>query len=419
MSYTNPKVYFADPTAFQKGFEGNINKYIEIQREQIEKQKKQDALLNKELDKVSTGLYDSDAYKNASKSVRDTLSNYFNDVKKQYISASQQDKAKIMADAIAEANDFVSSYQTTNQAKGNTLSIDYLGQPIEDFMFSEGPAIAEYRNGQLGITYGDKSNFLPKKNMFKQGHVTAKEVEDDIEKGVNELLDYFNKNNKASANFTALEESKNFKINDYVESLTEKQKLAYATRFKVIDKIDSNQTLEQAISSDLEERFANTRVYNESKVLAEQQRQKDLLAQKQGVVTTEKPYYNFAEEVTQEITRASEGTRIQSLTGLNISDGKRTGKIAGIKKLDQDNFEVTAEFGAGKDKVAQPINLSLSREDGRTAMKNIIRQYIQKNTTGTTEQQQLSTLNDVFARFTEPQVESTLISTAQQNIQLP
>jgi len=136
-------------------------------------------------------------------------------------------------------------------------------------------------------------------------------------------------------------------------------------------------------------------------------------------VKAEKPSYNFAEEVTQEITQASEGARIQSLTGLNISDGKKTGKIAGIKKLDQDNFEVTAEFGTGKDKVTQPINLSLTREDGRTAMKNIIRQYIQKNTTGTTEQQQLSTLNDVFARFTEPQVESTLISTAQQNIQLP
>lgn len=273
MSYVNPKVYFADPTAFQKGFQGSFNEYIKIQREQIQKQQESDKLREEEFNEFSSGLYNSDTYSNASKSVRDALSDYFKDVQRKYLSlSSQTEKTKLLGDSLAEAKEFVDSYGITNQYKNDTIANDYLGKPIQEFIFSEGPAVAEYRQGKLGITYGDKSNFISKENLFHSKPTLLSETEALVSEKTKSLIEEFNKNNKASANskqMEILEKSKNFSINNFVESLDPKEITAYITSNKI--KLSEGQTAQEAIAADLEERLQNTRVYNESKVLMQQQ----------------------------------------------------------------------------------------------------------------------------------------------------
>lgn len=121
-------------------------------------------------------------------------------------------------------------------------------------------------------------------------------------------------------------------------------------------------------------------------------------------IQTPKPSYNFAKEITSEIKSASEGAKLQTFSGLTISDGKNTGDISGFKKINENEYQLTVEFGTRANPDTGVIEIDLRRENGRNALKDLIRQYIQKNTSGGTEQEQLSTLNDVYNQFLQPKV---------------
>lgn len=262
MSYTDPKIYFSDPTAFQKGFQGSFNEYIKLQREQLEKQKKSDETQKQDSEKIASGLYNSDVYKEASKAVRDVLTSYFKDVQVQYMqTTSKSEKEKIMADALAEANEYVNSYRITNESKGNLIATDYAGKPIEDFMYSEGPGIPSYINGKLGMQFGEEKTFLSKQDMIQSKPIYASEVENTVSEKVKESLDFFNKNNVPD-NIKIVEQSRNITIKDLVSSFSQREKIAYYTRNDIV--LQENQTLEQAIAEDLKQTFNNTKVYNEA-----------------------------------------------------------------------------------------------------------------------------------------------------------
>lgn len=278
MSYENPKVYFSDPTAFQKGFEGSFNQYIQLQREQLAKQKEQDRLKEEEATEFNKGIYDTDLYKNASKSVRDALENYFSDIQPKYMAASKSERPKILAEALAEANEFVNSYRITNESKGNLLATDYENTELSGFFSTKGPGIATYKEGQLGITYGDQSFFIPKKSMLNSKPITAKEYEDSAEEAVLKSIELFDKNSGVG-DIEIVNRNKNYSINRLIEGFSQEQKIAYMLRNSI--EPEENETNEVAIAKDLESRFEMTKSYTSALALQNQPTKQELEIQKE------------------------------------------------------------------------------------------------------------------------------------------
>lgn len=119
-------------------------------------------------------------------------------------------------------------------------------------------------------------------------------------------------------------------------------------------------------------------------------------------IETPKPSYNFAKEVISTMKSAPKEGIIQDFNGLYTSDGKNMGKITGFEKKDNDAYEVTIEYGKGD--YGSTILRPLRSENARIALKDLIRQFVQKNTSGATELEQLSMIDDAYNRLLQPEL---------------
>jgi len=85
---------------------------------------------------------------------------------------------------------------------------------------------------------------------------------------------------------------------------------------------------------------------------------------------------NIGSVILNDIEAAGENAKLQQFTGKTISLGNVSGKVVGATKKSDTDFLFSVEIGTGKEKRTVPAEISVAREDGRNAMKELIRQAI-------------------------------------------
>ena len=114
-----------------------------------------------------------------------------------------------------------------------------------------------------------------------------------------------------------------------------------------------------------------------------------------------------------DIENAGTGAKLQQFTGKTISLGNVIGKVVGATKKSDTDFLFSVEIGEGKDKRTVPAEISVAREDGRNAMKELMRQVVvgQQGISQKTKEQSLTLLNQEFNNWLQPKVEDTMLAT--------
>lgn len=190
-AYTDPKIYAADPTAFQKGFMSTFGQFIE-------EQKKVEQRNEKALNEFNAGFFNSDQYQKADDAMRDQLSIYFKDQQEKFINAkSSSEKQKIASDTIAKARGFQNKFQITLEARGNAFASDYKGRPIEDFMNTDSSVVPMPKylgDGKFGMTYGNKT--LSEEQMYQNVPEKINETTQAAMSFLKNQKDEFNEDNK-------------------------------------------------------------------------------------------------------------------------------------------------------------------------------------------------------------------------------
>ena len=264
MSYTDPKIYVADPMAFQQSFNEQFGKFLEIQRKADEK-------AEKGLNDFTSGLYSSEAYTSSDAEMRDVLSSYFKDKQQEYMSAkSDNEKTKIMADAIAEAGQFVNSYKLSNEARFNALSTSYLGKPIEELHFAnpEEPINPTYQNGKFGISFkseNGKQVFLNKEDLYKSKPPYANEVLDNTRKRLQESVALFTKNNDGF-NEEELNANREAEVNRFISKLNKDEIVSLMSTYQ----LSGPEELKAEISSQFGDSRAYARLQQEQRTVDRQ-----------------------------------------------------------------------------------------------------------------------------------------------------
>ena len=117
--------------------------------------------------------------------------------------------------------------------------------------------------------------------------------------------------------------------------------------------------------------------------------------------------------VLNDIENAGTGAKLQQFTGKTISLGNVIGKVVGATKKSDTDFLFSVEIGEGKDKRTVPAEISVAREDGRNAMKELMRQVVvgQQGISQKTKEQSLTLLNQEFNNWLQPKVEDTMLAT--------
>jgi hypothetical protein len=262
MSYTDPKIFVADPMAFQQSFNEQFGKFLEIQRKADEK-------AEKGLNDFTSGLYSSEAYTSADAEMRNVLSSYFKDKQQEYMSAkNDSEKNKLMADAMAEAGQFVNSYKLSNEARFNALSTSYLGKPIEELHFAdpEEPIVPTYQNGKFGISFksdNGKQVFLNKEDLYKSKPPYANEILETTQKRLQQSIDQFSKNNDGFDE-EELNANREAEVNRFISKLNKDEIVSLMSTYQ----LSGPEELKAEISS----QFGDSRAYAN---LAKKQREID------------------------------------------------------------------------------------------------------------------------------------------------
>jgi hypothetical protein len=76
-------------------------------------------------------------------------------------------------------------------------------------------------------------------------------------------------------------------------------------------------------------------------------------------------------KVLNSIQSASTKTKLQEFTGATISIGDVSGKVVGVTKKSDTDFDVMLEIGSGANKTIKKVPTSIMREDGKRAMKSL------------------------------------------------
>lgn len=180
-AYTDPKVYTADPTAFQKGFMSTFGEFLKEQKK-VEEQNEQ------ALNNFTAGFFNSDQFQEADDAMRDELGLFFKDQQEKFIAAKPgAEKQRIASETIAKAKSFQSKFQNTIEARGNAFAKDYLNRPIADFMTTSTESVPKPKylgNGKFGMSYGD-NKILTEDDMYQN----APEKIEDATKAMTALID--------------------------------------------------------------------------------------------------------------------------------------------------------------------------------------------------------------------------------------
>lgn len=339
MSYTDPKIFVADPMAFQKGFNDQFGKFLEIQRKADEK-------AEKGLNDFTSGLYSSEAYTSADTEMRNVLGSYFKDKQQEYMSAkNDSEKNKIMADAMAEAGQFVNSYKLSNEARFNALSTSYLGKPIEELHFAdpEEPVVPTYQNGKFGISFkseNGKQVSLSKEDLYKSKPPYANEVLDNTQKRLQQSVDLFTKNNDGFDE-EELDANREAEVNRFISKLNKDEIVSLMSTYQ----LSGPEELKAEISSQFGDSKAYARLQQEQRVVdrqmaAEQRREQ---AAKQEY---EDQTYDLAGNIFTNIADVEENTMLQGFEDfkINIGTGK-TGKVQSFRKVSGEEYELKVLSG--------------------------------------------------------------------------
>jgi len=379
MSYTDPKIFVADPMAFQKGFNEQFGKFLETQRKADEK-------AEKGLNDFTSGLYSSEAYTSADAEMRDVLSSYFKDKQQEYMSAkNDSEKNKIMADAMAEAGQFVNSYKLSNEARFNALSTSYLGKPIEELHFAdpEEPITPTYQNGKFGISFksdNGKQVFLSKEDLYKSKPPYANEVLENTQKRLQQSIDQFSKNNDGFDE-EELNANREAEVNRFISKLNKDEIVSLMSTYD----LSGPEELKAEISSQFGDNRAYARLQQEQRVVDRQ-----IDAEQRKAKTSQQKVATDNKTTSQDIKEAaaaqviSEIENISSTEGfLKIGDidvietyenfwGKQKERVAGTKKgvlnmYEGDNFY---EFSSKLNKVGFDVEV-LAEEVASNEYENI------------------------------------------------
>jgi hypothetical protein len=76
-------------------------------------------------------------------------------------------------------------------------------------------------------------------------------------------------------------------------------------------------------------------------------------------------------KVLNSIQSAGTETKLQEFTGATLSIGDISGKVVGVTKKSDTDFDVMLEIGSGADKTVKKVPTSIMREDGKRAMKSL------------------------------------------------
>jgi len=120
---------------------------------------------------------------------------------------------------------------------------------------------------------------------------------------------------------------------------------------------------------------------------------------------------NIGGVILNDIEAAGENAKLQQFTGKTISLGNVSGKVVGATKKSDTDFLFSVEIGTGKEKRTVPAEISIAREDGRNAMKELMRQAIagQQGISQKAKEQSLAMFDEQFNAWLQPKVEDTML----------
>lgn len=121
---------------------------------------------------------------------------------------------------------------------------------------------------------------------------------------------------------------------------------------------------------------------------------------------------NIGGVILNDIEAAGENAKLQQFTGKTISLGNVSGRVVGATKKSDTNFLFSVEIGTGKEKRTVPAEISIAREDGRNAMKELMRQAIagQQGISQKAKEQSLAMFDEQFNAWLQPKVEDTMLT---------
>ena len=121
---------------------------------------------------------------------------------------------------------------------------------------------------------------------------------------------------------------------------------------------------------------------------------------------------NIGGVILNDIEAAGENAKLQQFTGKTISLGNVSGRVVGATKKSDTDFLFSVEIGTGKEKRTVPAEISIAREDGRNAMKELMRQAIagQQGISQKAKEQSLAMFDEQFNAWLQPKVEDTMLT---------